>query len=131
MRSKASWRRSVVLPGPGRRRFLALKRPGAPGGGAHPCGEGGLPPMHTPFATPIGYYSRCFIMATLVPTWRDPAKNARSRALFGRIIDRCAEHGWGSYRTAPAVQDEALSKYSYNNSSLLRFQEKLKDGIGP
>ena len=93
--------------------------------------EMGVPPMHTPFATPIGYYSRCFIMATLVPTWRDPAKNARSRALFGRIIDRCAEHGWGSYRTAPAFQDQVVSKYSYNNSSLLRFQEKLKDGIDP
>ncbi len=93
--------------------------------------EMGAPPMHTPFATPIGYYSRCFIMATLVPTWRDPVKNARSRALFARIIDRCAERGWGCYRTAPAFQDQVISKYSYNNSSLLRFQEKLKDGIDP
>ena len=93
--------------------------------------EMGLPPLHDPFTTPINYYSRCFIVATVVPTWRDPAKNARSRALFSRIVDRVAEHGWGTYRTAPAFQDQVVSKFSHNDSSLLRFQEKLKDSIDP
>ena len=93
--------------------------------------EMGLPPLHNPFITPINYYSRCFIVATVVPTWRDPAKNARSRALFSRIIDRVAERNWGTYRTAPAFQEQAVSKFSFNNSSLLRFQEKLKDSIDP
>ena len=93
--------------------------------------EMGLPPLHDPFTTPINYYSRCFIVATVVPTWRDPAKNARSRALFSRIIDRVAEHGWGTDRTAPAFQDQVVSKFSHNDSSLLRFQEKLKDSIDP
>jgi 4-cresol dehydrogenase (hydroxylating) len=93
--------------------------------------EMGLPPLHNPFTTPINYYSRCFIVATVVPTWRDPAKNARSRALFSRIIDRVAEHRWGTYRTSPAFQEQAVSKFSFNNSSLLRFQEKLKDSIDP
>ena len=90
-----------------------------------------MPPMHNPFSMPINYYSRCFIMATAVPTWRDAAKNARSRELFAKIMDRCAEHGWASYRTSPAFQDRLVSKYSMNNNSLLRFQEKLKDGIDP
>jgi 4-cresol dehydrogenase (hydroxylating) len=93
--------------------------------------EMGLPLLHDPFTTPINYYSRCFIVATVVPTWRDPAKNASSRKLFSRIIDRVAEHNWGTYRTAPAFQGQAVSKFSYNNSSLLRFQEKLKDSIDP
>lgn len=70
-------------------------------------------------------------MATLVPTWRDPARNAQSRALFSLLLDRCAEHGWGVYRTNPAFQDQAVSKYSYNDSALLRFEEKLKDSIDP
>jgi (+)-pinoresinol hydroxylase len=93
--------------------------------------EMGLPLLHDPFTTPINYYSRCFIVATVVPTWRDPAKNASSRALFSRIIDRVAEHNWGTYRTSPAFQAQAVSKFSFNNSSLLRFQEKLKDSIDP
>ena len=93
--------------------------------------EVGFPPRHHPFTTPNNYYSRCLIMTTLVPTYRDPAKNARSRELFARIVDRCAEHGWGSYRTSPAFQDRVISKYSYNNNALLRFKEKLKDSIDP
>ena len=88
--------------------------------------EMGLPPLHDPFTTPINYYSRCFIVATVVPTWRDPAKNARSRALFSRIIDRVAEHNWGTYRTSPAFQDQAVSKFSYNNSSLLQVPREAQ-----
>ena len=93
--------------------------------------EFGLPAIHNPFFTPLNYYSRSYIVATIVPTWRDPAKNARSRELFGRIVDRCAEHGWGSYRTSPAFQERVVSKYSFNHNALLKFQEKLKDGIDP
>ena len=48
-----------------------------------------------------------------------------------KVMDRCAEHGWGSYRTTPAFQDRLISKYSFNNNALLRFQEKLKDSIDP
>ncbi|MEQ1580349.1 MAG: FAD-binding oxidoreductase, partial [Steroidobacteraceae bacterium] len=93
--------------------------------------EFGLPAIHNPFFTPINYYSRSYVVATLVPTWRDPAKNARSRELFGRLVDRSAEHGWGCYRTSPAFQERVVSKYSFNNNALLKFQEKLKDGIDP
>jgi len=93
--------------------------------------EMGVPPMASPFSVPINYYSRCLIMATLVPTWRDAQKNARSRELFAKVMDRCAEHGWGCYRTSPAFQDRLISKYSFNNNALLRFQEKLKDSIDP
>lgn len=93
--------------------------------------ELGLPPMHNPFTTPVNYYSRAFIVGTIVQTWRDPAKNARSREVFSRIVERFAEHGWGTYRTAPAFQDQVVKGFSYNNNALLRFQEKLKDGIDP
>jgi (+)-pinoresinol hydroxylase len=93
--------------------------------------EMGAPPMHHPFFTPINYYSRCFIVATVVPTYRNAAKNARSRELFAKVMDRCAEHGWGCYRTSPAFQDRLMSKYSFNNNALLRFHQKIKDGIDP
>ena len=93
--------------------------------------EMGAPPRHTPFSTPIAYYSRCLIMATSVPTWRDAVKNKRSRELFAKIVDRCAEHGWAAYRTNPTFQDRVIGKYSFNNNALLHFKEKLKDSIDP
>jgi len=91
----------------------------------------GLPPMHSPFTTSINYYSRCYIVAAIVPTWRDPEKNARSRAIYGQLVQRCGENGWGCYRTSPAFQEQVVSQYSFNDSALLRFQEKLKDSIDP
>jgi (+)-pinoresinol hydroxylase len=93
--------------------------------------EFGMPAQQTPFSGPNTFYSRNFVVLTGVSTWRDPAKNRRARALFGRLVDRCAEHGWGTYRTSPAFQDQVVSKYSYNDHALLRFQERLKDGIDP
>ena len=93
--------------------------------------ELGFPPRQNPFTTPINYYSRCYIMGTVVPTWRDAERNARSRALYERLVERCGENGWGCYRTTPAFQDLVVAQYSYNDKALLRFQEKLKDCIDP
>lgn len=93
--------------------------------------EFGWAPMHSPFSAPINYFSRSLIMPALLPTWRDPVKNEISRELYGTLLDRMAENGYGTYRTAPAFQDRAISKYSFNNNALLRFQEKLKDSIDP
>ncbi len=93
--------------------------------------EFGMPIMHTPFTTPINYYSRCYIVAAIVPTWRDPEKNAVSRAVYGRLVERCGENGWGSYRTSPSFQEQVVAQYSFNDNALLRFQEKLKDSIDP
>jgi 4-cresol dehydrogenase (hydroxylating) len=93
--------------------------------------ELGQTPFHNPFSRPIAFYSRSYVLAAVVPTWRDAARNAQSRELFARLIDRCAEKGWGSYRTSPAFQDQVVSKYSFNDNALLRFQEKLKDSIDP
>lgn len=90
-----------------------------------------VPPMHNPFTIPINYYSRAYIMATIVPTYRDPEKNAVMRSIYSDLIERCAENGWGTYRTSPAFQDQVVSKYSYGDHALLRFQEKLKDSIDP
>jgi 4-cresol dehydrogenase (hydroxylating) len=93
--------------------------------------EHGWTPLHTPFSTPINYYSRSYIVAAIVPTFRDPRKNAVARSIFDQLVDRCADNGWGCYRTSPAYQERVVSKYSYNNHALLRFQEKLKDSIDP
>jgi FAD/FMN-containing dehydrogenase len=93
--------------------------------------EHGWQPMHTPFTTPINYYSRCYIVASIVPTFRDPERNAVSRSIYGQLVDRCGANGWGCYRTSPAFQEQVVNQYSYNDHSLLKFQEKLKDSIDP
>ena len=93
--------------------------------------ELGFPPLQNPFTIPVNYYSRCYIMGTVVPTWRDAERNARSRALYERLVERCGENGWGCYRTTPAFQDLVVDQYAYNDKALLKFQEKLKDGIDP
>ena len=87
-----------------------------------------MPARNTPASpTPFTYYSRCFLDghdgAHLA---RPAAKNARSRELFQKVMDRCAEHGWVGYRTNPTFQDRLIGKYSFNNNSLLRFQERLE-----
>lgn len=93
--------------------------------------EMGFPPATGPFSTPITFYSRAFVVAVLIPTWRNAAKNEASRALYTHCLDKIAEVGMGTYRTAPAFQDHAISKYSFNDNALLKFQEKLKDSIDP
>jgi hypothetical protein len=91
----------------------------------------GYPPVTTPFSTPIGWWQRAFLIATIVPTYRVPERNKKARALFGKLIDNFAAKGWGEYRTAPAFQEQLVSKFSFGNHALLRFQEKLKDAIDP
>jgi 4-cresol dehydrogenase (hydroxylating) len=93
--------------------------------------EMGMQPFTHPFTTPVMFYSRAAAVVLPIPTWRDPAKNAASRALYERILDRTAELGMGTYRTNPAFQELAVSKYSFNDNALLKYQEKLKDSIDP
>ena len=61
----------------------------------------------------------------------DIETNKKNRAAFKRVIQIAAEHGWGEYRTAPAYQDAVMDTYSFNNHSLLRFHETLKDAVDP
>ncbi len=93
--------------------------------------ESGLPAPNTPFTPPSIFFPRIYTRVTGVDTWRDPVKNARSRELFARIVERCAENGFGTYRTNPTFQDQVIGTYSFNDNALLKFKEKLKDSIDP
>ncbi|MBT5484361.1 MAG: FAD-binding oxidoreductase [Gammaproteobacteria bacterium] len=41
------------------------------------------------------------------------------------------EHGWGEYRAAPYFQDAVSEQYSFNDYSLRRFNETIKDAVDP
>jgi 4-cresol dehydrogenase (hydroxylating) len=53
------------------------------------------------------------------------------RRAFEMLVKVAAEKGWAEYRAPAAFQDLIASTYSYNNHSLGRLRETLKDAIDP
>ncbi len=91
--------------------------------------ELGIPALG--FSLPSCYWERAFIYIFPFPITHDPETNKKNRAAFRKMVQRAAEHGWGEYRTAPAFQDTIMNTYAYNNHSLLRLHEALKDAVDP
>jgi (+)-pinoresinol hydroxylase len=60
-----------------------------------------------------------------------PEENRHHREAFFHLIDVCAQHGWAEYRTGPVFQDAVADKFSFNNHSLMRFHESVKDALDP
>jgi 4-cresol dehydrogenase (hydroxylating) len=88
-------------------------------------------PLQFSFMLPTCYWERAFVCIFGFSITEDPQTNKRSRALFRELIKRCAEHGWGEYRTAPIYQDDVARGYSFNNYALRRFTEAMKDAVDP
>lgn len=88
-------------------------------------------PVLSAFSLPSCYWERAFIYIFAFPVTHDVETNQKNRAAFKKMIQRAAERGWGEYRTAPAYQDAIVNTYSYNNHSLLRLHETLKDAVDP
>ena len=92
----------------------------------------GRPPMVSPFTMPATWMFRAFIFIMAFPISRtNVEQNRRSREAFRHLVKVAAEHGWGEYRTAPAFQDDVMAAYSYNDHSLLRLHETIKDAVDP
>ena len=83
------------------------------------------------FSMPSTYWARSFIFLFGFPVTADPKANARMRGYFREMVKIGAQHGWGEYRTIPAMYDDVADTYSFNNHALLRFHETLKDAIDP
>jgi (+)-pinoresinol hydroxylase len=91
----------------------------------------GVPPQNQFFALPWAFFPRAFVLLFGFPIERDVAKNQRTRQVFKRLVEVAAEHGWGEYRTHTAFMDTVAGIYSYNNHSLLRLRETIKDAVDP
>jgi 4-cresol dehydrogenase (hydroxylating) len=93
----------------------------------------GFPTQITPFGGPLFWHQRTFIVGgPTVPNYRDnPDKNRKSRELFEAYIKYAAAEGFGEYRTNPAMQDLLVGEFSFGDHALLRYQERLKDGVDP
>ncbi|MCY1291090.1 4-cresol dehydrogenase [hydroxylating] flavoprotein subunit [compost metagenome] len=84
-----------------------------------------------PFALPAPFFERTFLFIVGFPITDDTEMNKASVKAYRTLLDIGAQHGWGEYRCHPEFQDQAMSLYSYNNSSLLRLNETIKDAIDP
>jgi 4-cresol dehydrogenase (hydroxylating) len=80
---------------------------------------------------PQSYHPRTLVILVGFPVTHDVEKNKNTRKLFKHLVKVAAEHGWGEYRTHTAFMDDCAAAYSFNNHSLLRLHETLKDAIDP
>jgi 4-cresol dehydrogenase (hydroxylating) len=79
----------------------------------------------------MSYHWRAFIMFQGIELTRDPAQNAKARALYEQVIKVASDHGWGIYRAHAAFMDAVMEQYSFNDHSLKRLNETLKDALDP
>lgn len=55
----------------------------------------------------------------------------RMHILIRTLIDDCAAHGWGEYRTHLALMDHIADTYCFNNGSMMKLSETIKDAVDP
>jgi 4-cresol dehydrogenase (hydroxylating) len=94
--------------------------------------ELGAPPVFPVFFPPMAFVSHAFIYINFLPTSRsDPALNKLSRDTFRYYVAAAAKAGYGEYRSPPIFQDLVSDMYSFNDHSLRRFTQTMKDSIDP
>ena len=68
---------------------------------------------------------------TLAFDKNDPEKKQRAYGLFDILIREAAAAGYGEYRTHLAFMDQIAATYNWNDNSLARLNNKLKDALDP
>jgi len=61
----------------------------------------------------------------------DPETRRKAHEVFGILVREAAQAGYGEYRTHISFMDQVAGTYSWNNHSMLRFNELLKDALDP
>jgi 4-cresol dehydrogenase (hydroxylating) len=116
---------SPIIPMTGEAVFEALKVFG------EAYAELGVSPQNQFFALPWSFFPRSFVLIFGFPIDHDVEKNKKTREVFKRLIQVAAEHSWGEYRTHIGFMEDVVHAYSYNNYSLLRLHETVKDALDP
>lgn len=76
-------------------------------------------------------WERSLVGLIMFPIYKDAAENRKIRTAFKRWVALAAEQGWTEYRAPAVFQDLVSDTYSYNNHSLRRLREKIKDAVDP
>ena len=70
-------------------------------------------PAYGPLSMPSTWMYRAFVFITGWPISRsDPQQNQRVLETLERLVQVGAAHGWGEYRTPPALQETVVRSYS-------------------
>lgn len=88
-------------------------------------------PLMFPFLMPAATWEHSLMAIFGFGISEDPEANKKTRMVFSELIKRCADKGWGEYRTGVIFQDEVMEGYSFNNNILRKFLESIKDAIDP
>jgi 4-cresol dehydrogenase (hydroxylating) len=91
-------------------------------------GDFGLTPSA---AIGMMFHARTMICFHAVPTYRNAEDNRRTRELFETLVSSCGEQGWNIYRIHAHFQALGMSVYDFNDDSLHRLHETIKDSIDP
>lgn len=67
----------------------------------------------------------------LIFRYLDPQEREKARELFGILIEEAAREGYGEYRTHLAYMDQIAATYNWNDNSLMRLNETIKDAVDP
>jgi 4-cresol dehydrogenase (hydroxylating) len=81
-----------------------------------------------------GFYcvNRSFMCVNTLVFRKNHAEDMRkTRELFTVLVEDLARNGYAEYRTHLAYMDQVAGTYNYNDNSMLKFQEQLKDAIDP
>ncbi len=70
-------------------------------------------------------------ISTLVFDKTDAADKKRAHDMFAILIEEAAELGYGSYRTHLEYMNQVAEMFSFNDHSLMRLNERLKDALDP
>jgi (+)-pinoresinol hydroxylase len=76
-------------------------------------------------------WDRSLVAMIMFPIGRDKPMNAKMRVAFEKWVHLAAERGWAEYRAPAGFQDLCAQSYSYNNHSLTRLRETIKDAVDP
>jgi (+)-pinoresinol hydroxylase len=76
-------------------------------------------------------WDRTLVALIMFPIGKDKAMNAKMRAAFEKWVRLAADRGWAEYRAPAAFQDLVAKTYSFNNGSLTRMRETIKDALDP
>ena len=72
-----------------------------------------------------------YLIVNMVYNKGDPVSKANAYKCMRGMINDAAAEGFGEYRTHLLLQDQVAATYNWNSSSLMRFQEVLKDSLDP
>lgn len=62
---------------------------------------------------------------------KDPQSKRKAHWLIRTLIDDCAAHGWGEYRTHLAVMDQIANTYNFNDNAQMKLNEQIKNALDP